>query len=89
MCSLWMPKTLQDLKGEGKYFCNYMAISTAYTNNYFIEFTLTNEHFLSGAKTCWAMSCPDVLQIGRKCIAFNIRWYCEKFYRRIQEKANA
>ena len=51
----------------------------------FLEFTLTNEHFLSGAKTCWAMSCPDVLQIGRKCIAFNIRWYCEKFRRRIQE----
>ena len=51
----------------------------------FLEFTLTSEHFLSGAKTCWAMSCPDVLQIGRKCIAFNIRWYCEKFRRRIQE----
>ena len=45
--------------------------------------TLTNEHFLSGAKTCWAMPRPHVLQIGRKCITFNIRWYPEKFRRRI------
>ena len=29
MCSLWMPKTFQDLKGEGEYFC------TAYLKLFF------------------------------------------------------
>ena len=83
MCSLWMPKTFQDLKGEGKYFCNIWPFPHPYRYIFVRSSSICRtwgEHVVyRNCSECqkqflYTTCSPHVLSLEFSCIELVIQW---------------